>query len=373
MAYVFAFTGELSALIPSQLAVIAVAPIGVLLGRRALCRSGLVAWSALSAGLALSILTNTSSYPTSDGTTIQFATVHAAGVIAMTLCMSWAASNLNVHRLAQTLAVLLSPLIGYALILSIQGGGTAVRQVPLGLHPNWWGELAFAFVVSSLALRNSLRVTFIALALVLMVLVESRGALLATIVSLSIWCILHIKDVRLTWNRVSVLAILMAIGVAIVALNQDWIVLASAFAMDEILLLHDPYRGIGTGLTGRVDDWLYAVDVFASKLVFGNGFDTMSEVHNGFLRIASENGLALFLPLCIIIAVAIWSAFERREIFALAILLSYLAYAFTYPRMLNMNVAAALFYLTLFRSVRQISPLYFRQGARTCLPPHKHA
>src|SRR5690606_17206087 len=105
---------------------------------------------------------------------------------------------------------------------------------------------------------------------------------------------------------------------------------------------------------------------FGSNLVFGNGFDTMSEVHNGFLRIASENGLALLLPLCIIIAVALRSALAKRDPLSSAILLGYFAYVFTYPRMFNMNVAAALFYLALFKSIPGSLSRTSVEGIPTC-------
>jgi O-antigen ligase len=101
-------------------------------------------------------------------------------------------------------------------------------------------------------------------------------------------------------------------------------------------------------LTGRLDGWQKAFDIFMAQPIFGQGFDTLTEVHNGFLRLAGEGGLMLLLVTVALIGTGLRNAMKTKNYLAASIILGYLIYAMTYPRMLNMNLAAAVFYLSVF-------------------------
>jgi hypothetical protein len=354
MAYVFVF-GGFEALVLAQAAVLAMPLAGILLGRASLDLRNITLAVAVAVAILLGLLFNLGNYPAGE-VSAQFALLHAAGLIGMLLALQWAATNLDAEKIVGRLAVFLFPLIAFGVAVSLLSGGTILRQSPLGIHPNWWGELAFAFTACSLALRKRWRVLFIATAVALMVLVESRGALLASVVSVGAYTALSVRHIRLTRARFAAVLALCLVVLSVFAYRQDWLVSAFEFGRDDVLLLNDKYRGVGTGLTGRLDGWREAVDVFSGNLLLGSGLDTLEDVHNGFLRVAGENGLVLLVVMLGAIALALHD--QRRNYLALSILLGYIAYAMTYPRMLNMNAASAIFYLSLFRWSRPCYPKY---------------
>jgi len=115
-----------------------------------------------------------------------------------------------------------------------------------------------------------------------------------------------------------------------------------------VLLWDDPYRGVDSGLTGRLSGWREAFDIFMAQPILGQGIDTLADVHNGFLRLAGEGGLMLLLAMGLLIGMGLRDALKSRNHLTISIILGYLIYAMTYPRMLNMNLAAVVFYLSLF-------------------------
>ena len=129
---------------------------------------------------------------------------------------------------------------------------------------------------------------------------------------------------------------------------MDWLAPTVTFFEDHILLLYDPYRGLGTGFTSRVYSWKESIDIFLKKPVFGHGLDTLNFVHNGFLRFASEGGIILFGVILVMILSALGSAWRKRNDLAFAILIGVIVYFMTYPRALNLNVVGVLFMLSLF-------------------------
>ena len=116
----------------------------------------------------------------------------------------------------------------------------------------------------------------------------------------------------------------------------------------KILLLNDPYRGVGSGLTGRLADWWIAIEIFVENPVFGQGFDTLTEVHNGFLRWAGEGGVLLLGVMLLLIITVLVRAWRSHNNWVFAALLGIMAYMMTYPRALNMNLVGMLFFLALF-------------------------
>jgi len=97
-----------------------------------------------------------------------------------------------------------------------------------------------------------------------------------------------------------------------------------------------------------LEGWHQALSIFAENPIFGQGLDTLNEVHNGFLRLAGEGGLLLLLPILFMMGMAVYQSLKNRNYLALSVLFGYAVYALTYPRMLNMNLASAIFYLCVF-------------------------
>lgn len=363
--YGFALSGGSSAvLVLAQGFVLLIASSGFLSPAYArLPRRNIVLLCLLSIVFISTIFFNTGNY-SETSVPLEFALVHVTGIIALLFSLQWAATNLTTQTLLRNLALLLTPLVMLAIAVSMQSGGLAARQQPFGVHSNWWGELGFALTACALALPHwKARAFPLAVAMLLFLLVQSRGALLAAVGAIGIYVLLSTRWKRLFNSLQLALAstLLIAAGVGLFVYQyraiQAWL-----FLRDEVLLLDNPYRGVDSGMTGRLSGWREAADIFMAHPVFGQGIDTLAHVHNGFLRLAGEGGMMLLLAMGTLIGVRLRSAWKAQNNLAVAIILGYLIYAMTYPRMLNMNLAAIVFYLCLFPwKWHSTAPGYARQ------------
>lgn len=351
MAYGFALSGgSLSLLVLAQGLVLLIAVSGFLFsGYSCLRRRNIMMLCALSVVMISSILFNTGNY-SETSVPLEFALAHTAGIIGILFALQWAATNLATQTLLRNLAMLLMPLIILAIAASMQSGDFSVRQTPFDIHPNWWGELSFALTACALALPHwKARAFPLALAILLFFLVQSRGALLAAVGCIGIYVFLSIRWKRLLNSLrlalASALLVALAVGLFVYQYRaiQAWL-----FLRDEVLLWDNPYRGADSGLTGRLSGWREAADIFMAQPVLGQGIDTLTNVHNGFLRLAGEGGMMLLLVVGLLVGVGLRDALKARNHLTVSIILGYLIYAMTYPRMLNMNLAAIVFYLSLF-------------------------
>ncbi|MDF9392786.1 MULTISPECIES: O-antigen ligase family protein [Methylococcus] len=302
----------------------------------------------LSIGLLLSLIVNIDNYA-GGSIGLDFVLAHIVGIVGMLFAIQWAVTNLSPETLMRYLAIFLVPLIVLAIGVALQEGGWTSRAAPFDIHPNWWGELGFAFTACTLALHsNKAKVLLIGVAMVLFFLVQSRGALLATCVCIGVYIFFSIK--HMIMKKTTLLRIIAAIigtGAAL-ATQQDAVLQAWAFIKGNVLLLDNSYRGVESGLSGRVDGWSRALSIFAENPIFGQGIDTLNEVHNGFLRLAGEGGMLLLLVILFMIGITFYQSLKKRNYMVASIILGYIVYVMTYPRMLNMNLASAIFYLCLF-------------------------
>jgi O-antigen ligase len=351
MAYIFALSGgKLPLLVVAQGSVMLIAVLGFVFPSYSSLRRGNAVWlSLLSVVMFSAILFNTGNY-SETSVSVEFALVHIGGVIGMLFALQWAATNLMAQRVLRNLAFLLTPLVMFAIAISLTSGGLASRQSPLDIHPNWWGELGFALTACALAMpRWWARAVPIAAAVILFVLVQSRGALLAAFSSIVTYLLLSTRWHRLlNPSRLAIVSALATFASVTFLVYQHHTIQAWLFIRDDILLWNNPYRGADSGLTGRVTGWQDAFAIFMESPIFGNGIDTLTDVHNGFLRLAGEGGLILLLTIGALIGVGLRNAAKARNYLAISIMLGYIIYAMTYPRMLNMNLAAVVFYLSVF-------------------------
>lgn len=351
MAYIFALSGgKLPLLVVAQGSVMLIAVLGFVFPKYSSLRRGNAVWlSLLSVVMFSAILFNTGNY-SETSVSVEFALVHIGGVIGMLFALQWAATNLMAQRVLRNLAFLLTPLVMFAIAISLTSGGLASRQSPLDIHPNWWGELGFALTACALAMpRWWARAVPIAAAVILFILVQSRGALLAAFSSIVTYLLLSTRWHRLlNPSRLAIVSALATFASVTFLVYQHHTIQAWLFIRDDILLWNNPYRGADSGLTGRVTGWQDAFAIFMESPIFGNGIDTLTDVHNGFLRLAGEGGLILLLTIGALIGVGLRNAAKARNYLAISIMLGYIIYAMTYPRMLNMNLAAVVFYLSVF-------------------------
>lgn len=85
------------------------------------------------------------------------------------------------------------------------------------------------------------------------------------------------------------------------------------FVSQHVMLLNNPYRGLDTGLTGRLTGWDDAISGFMQSPFLGRGFDSYLFVHNGFLQLLAEGGLVLVVVIAVMILAALREGLVARN------------------------------------------------------------
>jgi O-antigen ligase len=306
---------------------------------------GITAWWILGLVLVGNLWINNANYSVAQKS-FQFAATHVVGILIFALAAQWAARNLNPERILEYLGWMLAPVAIFGIFL---GWGSSNRADPFGIHPNWWGETAFGLSLCVLAVKNrNFKIFVTIIALFLMYVVQSRGAMAATLVSAFTYWILSFRPFGKTALKRLIVVLFSVAGILFFIFAMDWLSPTLTFVEDRILLLHDPYRGLGTGFTGRLYSWKESIRFFLENPFFGHGFDTFSKVHNGFLRFAAEGGIILFGMIVVMIVSAMVHAWRQRNDLVFATLLGIVGYFMSYPRALNLNVVGVVFLLSLF-------------------------
>lgn len=161
--------------------------------------------------------------------------------------------------------------------------------------PNYWGMNAMAGVMTSLAWRRvPVRLALMSVGLVMIVLCQSRGAMLSTTAGLTVVAgiILWNASPRRRWT-------LLFLGVAGLVLVAFF---AHGVISDRLLLLGDKGRGLDSGGTGRFAAWVEAFRLFAAEPWLGVGYrkheemiSAASSAHNAYLATLADTGLLGFL------------------------------------------------------------------------------
>jgi O-antigen ligase len=348
MSYVFAITGgNFRWLIIVQGAFIFWVMFALILRREKISFPiySIFIWWLLGLVLLVNLFVNAGNYSVVDD--LVFAATHVVGILAFAFAAQWAANNLYPDRIFKCIAWMLVPLILWVLVLEWEGGNQ--RAEPLGVHPNWWGEMAFGFIVCTLSMKKIYaKAACIIVGLVLMYAVQSRGALFAALVSIfSYWFLQHRPFGKKAMKKFILSGVIFLASIISLAIAGFGSAIVDFFEQ-RVLLLDNPYRGLGTGLTGRAEGWEEALKIFMNHPIFGQGFDTLTEVHNGFLRFAAEGGVLLLGSMTVMIVLAMVHAWRQRNDLVVAALFGSIIYLLTYPRGLNLNTAGVVFLLSLF-------------------------
>ncbi len=173
-----------------------------------------------------------------------------------------------------------------------------------GFHPNTLGFVFATFVPAQIWVGTSSRYRLIRIAsfvsasisVSVIVLASSRGSLLGlataactVVVIMVAEAVAHRRPLRA--SRILIAVCLIAVcGLYILSLAGG-----RAF-VDSVLDLDNPYRGFGSGLTGRTDAWAMAVPELQSWWFSGAGYRTSADlvgapIDNGYLTVWLEQGV----------------------------------------------------------------------------------
>jgi O-antigen ligase len=221
-------------------------------------------------------------------------------------------------------------------------------------QPNLGGEIIFAGLLAasiSTNLRSLYFLSYVILAFISAYLLEARSAMLAIftigLVALYFAVLKRIQPIL----RIFVLCAAVAVFAAVIGLDSSGGV---GGAVNRIMLLDDPYRGLGTGFVGREERWDYALETFLQHPVFGVGFGYFNlrndpTPHNLWLYMLSEMGLLSIVSIYAL-ARAAYTLFKRNRI-VLIFCSSALILTIFNDRFINMNAYPFVLYVILFLEV----------------------
>jgi len=271
----------------------------------------------------------------------------AAGLAVVIFILQWIATVLNPWRILLLLGLMLTPLLVYATLISFESIG-AERAAPLEVHPNWWGELLFCYSVCALAMPNRvIKWVMLGVTFLLFYLVQSRGALLASLVMIGVYGASTIQS-NLVRPKHYLYGSIVLSCVVMVLLWRFGFTTILDFLTDDVMRLDDSYRGLDSAFVGREEGWALAWETFLANPIFGQGLDTMTQVHNGFLRLAAEGGLIMLVVVLGLTWFGIVNTRRTGNRLGFAIIVGYLVMVLLAPRFLNTNLASIVFFMSIF-------------------------
>ena len=162
------------------------------------------------------------------------------------------------------------------------------------LNPNAIALVSASVILSGMAYRNLIvKIVVVGLASIVLVLTGSRASAIAAIVGVGL--IFYRKILKQSLGvRVVILVVAILSIVAVIAVSGT---IVDSY-LEDYFKVHDKYRGIGTGITGRLYAWSVTWNLFLEHPVLGVGFrahelalNVASSAHNGYLAMLSEIGL----------------------------------------------------------------------------------
>ena len=229
------------------------------------------------------------------------------------------------------------------------------RHLFFGMHPNLGGEFLFVSVICIALLRSKVAFLLLTiLALVGMYYLQSRSALLGTIFFLAIHLFLPSGLLSFSKQRFSLIillggyfsGLLLLIVFVIFSLSPSDIV---NWISNDIMLIHDKFRGIGSGISGRVEITAISIEIFSMNPLLGQGTEnafvneTGTRVHSGPLLLLVEFGVLGIVPSGILM-LALARSF-RRNSFACSTLAGSLVLFIFQARGFNLNIFPLLMWI----------------------------
>ncbi len=313
---------------------------------------GLVYATLLSGIFLISILANLENYYTAHDI------LYAGGLVlsilfATSIAAILAAAPEEILHVALRRYALLGTLFLIFIIL-VETTPGAQRQMPAGIHPNWWGLQAFGIMAAALFLqKKSVRWAIWMVCLYMLYLVSARGALLGALVMMGMQVFSHFRKRRqMLLVAGTLLSTCTAMALIILLLPEvSSIQRAGDFIVYDVFLIDDSYRGLGTGLVGRLEGYLAALQEWLANPVFGIGYNNSRETHNGFLMILGETGLVGLGVFLFLLVRAIRNAPARLTNPQIIVMTGYIMVILTYPRAINVNTAALVFLFALWHEL----------------------
>lgn len=226
------------------------------------------------------------------------------------------------------------------------------RWHPLGGQPNWWGMMGLGLTWCAFNFKNiCVKGFFIALGLYYLLLTQARGSLVAFLPAF-VFCSGYFFP--FTRRKTIFLVLLLLIGSMLLlyvtfSMRCDLIGDVYSYVVNDIMQMDDPYRGVSSGLTNRMEGFRIAWRSFLDSPLLGAGYSEFSFVHNGFLVILAETGVFSFFGAMALFVFGLKGYIKTNYWKGAGYILSYMVLLLTYPRTFNINMVSILFVMILMR------------------------
>jgi O-antigen ligase len=250
------------------------------------------------------------------------------------------------------------------------------RYLFFGLQPNLGGELLLGCAIIVMFARSlALRWIVGTLILVLLMLLQSRAALLGTFLVMMLGEALRALFISDGPARRQLIGLTLSVaGVSLfVLLIFDPLIISriAVFVYSDVLLMDNIYRGVGSGLVGREDTWWNALSVFTENPFFGVGLDRVTSeddlaIHSGYLALLAQFGI-LSIGFFIILALGLIESIRQRSI-RVAVIIACMFVFTVNARSVNLNVFPLILWLACLPWTdrpRQTVPQTFKPLAST--------
>jgi O-antigen ligase len=243
------------------------------------------------------------------------------------------------------------------------------RLEPTCMTMNYASMMGIVAFFGALAARNIfLKGALSVLPLYTMVMMQSRGSMMATIFGtfIIIGCWVYENWSRKLFQRLSITFVFAGIACVGAALAGYSIFDFIGDTATKLFMLDDSQRGMGSGASGRSDLWAAAYNLWATHPLFGVGFKGHTQfmpdnmlAHNAFLGLLADNGLVGLVGYLMIIVTSMVCLFRRGPQhlsmfgFRAAILFSYLLYGMIESRAFSFgNTYSVLLLLVAFDTAK---------------------
>lgn len=132
--------------------------------------------------------------------------------------------------------------------------------------------------------------------------------------------------------------------------------------LDKWFYITNYYRGINSGFTGRINEWVAAWNEIKVKPLTGYGYyvklfpfnepaNPNTNIHNFFIRIMYENGALLTIYVSFFLILTIYKLQNKRLTFEIAVFLAIVFYYCFVPRHIQLNTMSVILYLIIIRAL----------------------
>lgn len=272
------------------------------------------------------------------------------GGIAICLLVSGGAWSMSDREVKNALAVYAVAAAAASLGMWLAYRESGHRLAAL-VHPNYWGLICFgSFCLAGLVRSDYLSAAIRLISVLVILDAQSRTALLATAVSAIITGYFRLRAAPIRSDIKA--GLLVGIAVFLAAISLVFTTELTGM-LTQVFLLDDPWRGGGTGFTGRTELWRAGYDLFRAHPFFGvgagmqklfiTGFGEIDHPHNGYLNTLDQFGAigtGIFLVLSGISSRRLWQMAKTSTPGAsigIALVCGYALEAIFEPKLLNIG------------------------------------